>query len=367
MAKSVSLPKRNQNLELLRILAMIFIILHHLIAHGMKNVGYFPYPIEGICLEKQIPLILLNAFTVVSVNCFILISGYFGIKPTKKKMCNLFIICTFYSVLIYAIFSPTFHYKTFIYTFSPFSHNQGLWFVTCYIGLFLISPMLNAAVNYLNTAKDSEWIKVLCGGGIITFYFGYLWKTDLNYNGSNLINFIFLYMIGRYLYVKNTIFQAKIKKYFIILVYLICTLITASIAVFFLLSKGTADYIFYWAWRYNSPFVILGSVALFMFFNSLTIKGKRWINTIAASTFSVYLIHENYIVRNYYINYVESIPSDMNIVNIVFILLIVALVVFCGCIIIDLIRRFLFENKYMGKLKENCLFVKNTLCNKNPE
>lgn len=259
-ANLVSIYQRNQNLELLRIVAMFFIILHHLIAHGMKNVGYFLYPMEEICLEKQIPLILLNAFTVVSVNCFILISGYFGIKPTKKKLWNLFIVCAFYSVLIYALFHPTFHIKTFIYTFLPFSHNQGLWFVTCYIGLFLISPLLNAAVSYLNEQKDSEWIKVLGGLAIITFYFGYVWRSDLNHNGFNLVNFIFLYMIGRYLNVINSILQTRIKSIYMMLIYLICTLLTTSIAVYFLLSKGTADYIFYWAWRYNSPFVILGSV-----------------------------------------------------------------------------------------------------------
>ena len=335
---------RESNLELLRIVAMLLIVMHHLIAHGMRNVGYLPYPLEEICLDKQIPFIALNAFTVIAVNCYVLISGYFGINPTWKKLWNLFAICAFYSVghyLVYALLNDTFSIKTFVYSFLPFSHNQGLWFVTCYIGLFLISPLLNAAVSYLNEKKKTEWFKVLGGLAIITFYFGYLWRTELNHNGYNLLNFIFLYMIGRYLNVKNKFIQKKYKGSYFFISYFVCTLITASLGIFFLLCKGTSDYLFYWAWRYNSPFVILGAVSLFMFFNSLTIR-KKWINYIAASTFSVYLIHENMYFNILIYNHVYELSSGMNIVTLIIYLMMIALIVFGGCIFIDFIRRLLF-------------------------
>lgn len=342
-----TMPKvRESNLELLRIVAMFFIVLHHLIAHGMRNVGYLAYPLEEICLDKQIPLILLNAFTVVAVNCYVLISGYFGINPTWKKLWNLFAICAFYSVghyLVYALLNNTFNIKTFVYSFLPFSHNQGLWFVTCYIGLFLISPLLNASVSYLNEKKESEWLKVLGGLAIITFYFGYLWRTELNHYGFNLVNFIFLYMIGRYLNIKNTFIQKRLKNYHLFGGYLVCTFIIVSLGIFLLLYKGTADYMFYWVWRYNSPFVILGSCFLFMFFNSFTIRIK-WINYIATSTFSVYLIHENLHFNVLIYNYVHEYSSDMNIAILILSLMMIAIIVFGGCIFIDLIRRLLFDS-----------------------
>ena len=323
---------------------MFFIVLHHLIVHGVRNVGYLAYPLEEICLDKQIPLIVLNAFTVVAVNCYVLISGYFGIYPTKKKLWNLFAICAFYSVghyQVYALLNDTFNIKTFVYSFLPFSHNQGLWFVTCYIGLFLISPLLNAAVSYLNEKKKSEWFKVLGGLAIITFYFGYLWRTDLNHNGYSIENFIFLYMIGRYLNKKNTDCQKKCKSSSLLISYFVCTLITASLGIFLLVSKGNADYLFYWAWRYNSPFVILGAVSLFMYFNSLAIR-KKWINYIAASTFSVYLIHENLHANMLIYNHVHDSCLGMNIDTLILYLLMISLLVFVGCVIVDLVRRGLF-------------------------
>lgn len=344
---------RESNLELLRILAMFCIVLHHLIVHGIRNVGYLPYSFEEICLDKQIPLIFLNALTVVSVNCYVLISGYFGIHPTKKKLWNLFSICVFYSVghyFVYAFLNNTFPLRPFISSLFPFSHNQGLWFVTCYIGLFLISPLLNAAVSCLNEKKESDWLKVLSGLAIITFYFGYLWRTELNYDGYNLVNFIFLYMIGRYLKVKNNFFRKILKRSYMIGTYIICTLITASLGIFLLVYKESADYIFYWAWRYNSPIVILGSIALFLFFNSLTICNK-WINFIAASTFSVYLIHENYHVKYLIYDKVGELLSKMNIIIMILYLIVFAMIILTGGIIIDFVRRCLVDKLFKRMCK----------------
>lgn len=350
---------RKSNLELLRILAMFFIVLHHLIVHGMRNVGYLPYPFEIICLNKQIPLILLNSFAVVSVNCYVLISGYFGIIPTKKKLWNLFTLCVFYSVghyLVYAFLFDSFPLRPFISSLFPFSHNQGLWFVTCYIGLFFISPLLNASVGYLNGKKEIEWIMVLGGLAIITFYFGYLWGTELNYDGYNLVNFIFLYMIGRYLYVKNKFL--KINNIYMIGTYIICTFITASLGVLFLIYKERADYLFYWVWRYNSPFVILGAIALFLFFNSLKVCSKK-VNYIAASTFSVYLIHENYHVKMILYNNVNDILSNMNIVIMMVCLVVLALFIFIGCLVIDFIRRYLFATLFKNIICGHKYFKKH--------
>ena len=183
---------RESNIELLRIVAMFFIVLHHLLVHGMKNIGYLSDSIVEISLIRQMPFIFLNAFTVVAVNCYVLISGYWGINPTKKKFFNLFAICVFYSLahyLINALHNEIFSLKLFIFSLLPFSHHQGLWFVTCYIGLFLLSPLLNAAVCHLNETEKSTWTKVLGGLAIITFYFGYLWRTELNHNGYNLVYF----------------------------------------------------------------------------------------------------------------------------------------------------------------------------------
>lgn len=346
---------RESNIELLRILLMFFIVLHHLIVHGLKNVGYLPYPIEELCVEKQVPLMLVNSFVVVSVNCYVVISGYFGINVNKRKFWNLFSICAFYSILHYIVFaftSNTFNFKTFIYTFFPFSHNQGLWFVSCYIGLFCISPMLNAATKYLNDKGQKDWIKVLGGLGVITIYFGYLWKNSINFDGYNLINFIFLYMIGRYLYYKKHLPSILFKRMYMMGVYIFSSLITFSIALFFLLQKGQEDYIYYWAWRYNSPFIILGAISLFLYFNTLSVK-KEWINYIAKSTFAVYLIHENQHFNKLLYDWYFNATLGMDSIMLILILLGGAVVILGSCLIIDCFRRLLFG--LIREMQNSCI------------
>ena len=62
---------RQSNFELLRIVAMLLIVAHHfLIATGRLDYR------SGTLRGGE----LVNSFCVVGVNCFILISGYFGIK-----------------------------------------------------------------------------------------------------------------------------------------------------------------------------------------------------------------------------------------------------------------------------------------------
>ena len=200
-------------------------------------------------------------------------------------------------------------------------------------------------MSCLNEKKESDWLKVLGGLAIITFYFGYLWRTELNFDGYNLVNFIFLYMIGRYLKVKNNFFRKILKRSYMIGTYIICTLITALLGIFLLVYKESADYIFYWAWRYNSPIVILGSIALFLFFNSLTFCNK-WINFIAASTFSVYLIHENYHVKYLIYDKVGESLSKMNIIIMILYLIVFAMIILTGGIIIDFVRRCLVDKLF---------------------
>lgn len=127
---SVRTTSRDSNLELLRIVCMYMIILHHLIAHGVRCVGYSAYPMESFDFQRQFPFVILNAFCVVAVNCYVLISGYFGIKPTFKKLLRLFFICAFYSIIHYLIiyiYKRCFLIETVHFFIPPFlSHSRAL-------------------------------------------------------------------------------------------------------------------------------------------------------------------------------------------------------------------------------------------------
>ena len=68
--------KRISNVELLRILSIFFITIHHLVIRGADTCGYsIPYTFDQGYIG-----IIINCFCIIGVNIFILISGWFGIK-----------------------------------------------------------------------------------------------------------------------------------------------------------------------------------------------------------------------------------------------------------------------------------------------
>lgn len=79
---------RASNIELLRILCALFVIMHHLLIHGLHiydttlDFGSYPWGYS-----------LINQMCYVGVNVFILISGFFTIKFSWKKLLRLYLIC----------------------------------------------------------------------------------------------------------------------------------------------------------------------------------------------------------------------------------------------------------------------------------
>ena len=69
---------RDSNIELLRLVCMLFILLHHFIVHGSEFVT-----------APSVWLTIMNSFLVIAVDCFVLISGYFGIKAKWKGFIHL--------------------------------------------------------------------------------------------------------------------------------------------------------------------------------------------------------------------------------------------------------------------------------------
>lgn len=80
---------RDSNIELLRIICMLFIICGHIImVHKYENTFDSSWYINQV----------IRPFCTVSVNIFILITGYFGLKLKYKKLLTLNGMVTFYSV-----------------------------------------------------------------------------------------------------------------------------------------------------------------------------------------------------------------------------------------------------------------------------
>ena len=70
--------KRNLNIEVLRVVSMFMVIVLHALGHG-GVLDYYQLGDSGYFIFW-----LIEAFCMVAVNCFVLITGYFGWKSNFK-------------------------------------------------------------------------------------------------------------------------------------------------------------------------------------------------------------------------------------------------------------------------------------------
>ena len=91
---------RQSNMELLRIVAMAMVLVVHadFWSLGKPTIDEYELSPYGFTLRH-----VFESLSIVCVNVFILISGYFAIHPTIKSFSNFVFQCFFYLVSIYAI------------------------------------------------------------------------------------------------------------------------------------------------------------------------------------------------------------------------------------------------------------------------
>ena len=271
---------RDSNMELLRVLCMFFILVHHFIVHVL-------YPDltaqDGVLNGYRIACVFLNGFVYVGVNCFILISGFYGIKFKVKSLFKLYCICVFYSLLLVLIqfgFGGVQLDKALFYrVFFPFSHPQW-WFMTCYVVLFMLAPVLNKAIQYLNR---KEFVLVLVLLTVVNVYLGFYWH-QYNVDGYNVEQFVYIYFIGAYL--RRFPIKALDRKKPLLL-YVGCAMVWSVMTL-----VSIRWHVPHWnAFFYNSPFVVLAAVGLFVYMKNKAFYNAK-INAIAASVLPAYLLQD---------------------------------------------------------------------------
>lgn len=272
--------ERDSNIELLRIVCMLFILIHHFIV-----IVLYPDLTDrnGDINSYRIACIVINGFVYVGVNCFILISGYYGIKFRIRSLFNLYCICAFYALLTtlmkYGFADLHFDRGLFYSVFLPFSHTQW-WFITCYVVLFSLSPILNIAIQNLGY-KDFVLLIVILT--VLNVYLGFYWH-QYNVNGYTVAQFVYVYFIGAFLR-KHPI--RALDKQRSLLLYISGALLWSAISVVSVNWKVP-----HWtSLHYNNPFVLIASIGLFHFFTMINLRSHA-INVIASSVLAAYLLQD---------------------------------------------------------------------------
>lgn len=223
----------------------------------------------------------------IGVINFVLISGFFGIKPSIKGLIKLLSIFLVYSIpeIVYGITQAN-SFKDVIKSCLVISHTH-YWFIRTYLFLYLISPILNL---WIERARIRQQIYLLLVLSFICIYIGTSLGDNTLSDGKNVLNFSFIYLIGNMVRRKQNNLKNISLKYWII------SYILLNVILIFGYSLMSTSIIGVLIWQlsfpYCSPLLIVNSLLCFMIFMHLQFQSKV-INYLAKSSLAIYLIHES--------------------------------------------------------------------------
>ena len=190
---------------------MYMIICGHFIYHGIRHVTSGEIPDVGF-EESTMGMVnygllqLVGYLVNIGSNLFVMISGYFLIKPRPfsyalKKGFKLWYTIVFYNILIYAVLialSAGAGWNTFSLptkgwswgeAFTPI-YSSSYWFMTMYMGILLLSPFLSRMAQAL-TKKEYQILLLV----LLIMNFG---QEQLGYGkvySSNILLYILVFLI----------------------------------------------------------------------------------------------------------------------------------------------------------------------------
>ena len=344
---------REANLDLLRIASMLLIIFLHSIDHSgvLENA-------ENYGTSMYLYVRFTYALCMVCVNIYVMLSGYFMVNSKFRlhKVVTLWMEAVFYSFTLKLLFmllgKETFSIVSLASCFFPILTGR-YWFLTIYVGMYLVSPFLNILIRAMN--KRQHGMLNLCLFAIMS-----LWSSlhpaiaGMNSGGGwGLAWFVVLYLAAAWLRLYYTPCQ-KSWPWFMGF-----ALIPAGMALLQYplladhLPSVVSAIVNHW-YRYDSAPVYLMTMCLFIGFMNIKIHSEKLsalITSIAPLTLGVYLIHAHADVSPWSWE-VLNLPSKMESVVFPFIQLTSVVSIFVICAVVDAVRQ-----ATIGKLEHSQLVI----------
>jgi surface polysaccharide O-acyltransferase-like enzyme len=337
---------KNVGIEALRFISMLMILILHYFNQGnvlkltYSNMSSFPliWIIEGVCL--------------ISVNIYMLISGYFlsDKKYSWRRLLSFYVTVFFYSVTLTAgllvFHKTTLDIKNILSVF-PIVGSRSNWFVSVYFAVLLISPILNLIINSIDQTLYKRMLIVLFVlFSVIPTFFFWIDQFDLN-DGYSILWYSYLYLLAAY--IKRYGVKVRMRT----LIFMFCTIFILPISKIFIMLKlsttplGIANNMFY---AYNAFPVFLAALSVFLF----VIRKKerienKWYDKIflylGKVSFGVFFIHSFVLLRTklwVFLGSEKYIGSPLQLLH----GLVSILIVYAVCSVVDTCKSLIF--KYCG-------------------
>ena len=343
---------------------MFLIILHHYSVHG-------PWPKDGALLTT-IAVDFLSLGGKIGVCVFVIITGYFMSRSRFRfaSILKLVLQTLFFSWMFLAIqfFADAgqLDFKKIKTALIPLTTGE-YWFVTTYIVLMLLSPLVNLC---LHSISDDAERKALLVGFVLFSVIPTLVLS--NSYTSNVVWFCYLYLVGAYVrdrkesgeFEEPDIGTAGWRKAVLspvhwairrpALAFVVCLVAAQGSMVLInclkewcLFTVISPKYLF----SQNMLPVFLMSLAMFCFFAKLKPFHSKVVNFLAKSAFGVYLIHDNMFVRAFVWKPFEPLYG-MGGMRLAVAGVVSAVAIYLVCAAIDTVRRELLEKPVMDRVEK---------------
>ncbi len=297
--------KRQANFELLRIVAMFMIISLHYLVKGWVAT---PFPFAAKENPAGVLAWLVEAFCIVAVNCYVLISGYFLVESAWKpgRAVSLVLQVLFYSLLIPALLLLTgvvsagdldmYDWIGFAFPFG----TEHYWFATAYLVMYLFAPFLAAGIEKMKR-RDLQILLVFL------FAVFSLEKTVLplylatDRYGYDFGWFLCLFVAAGYIRLYGISWLDR-QSHAAGLYALSCVLIWLFSLAANTVGGKMETFVHYanMLYTYNHLLCVTGAVSLFYVFKNMRVREGHFaeaVRKLAPYTFGVYLLHEHILVR----------------------------------------------------------------------
>ncbi len=351
---------RNTNIEILRIVAMLLIIGSHLAIYGIiENPNTEVYVIweQGTLLNKICTCLLVPGGDI-GVGVFFLISGFFLSKKREivaldKIIFEVFfygITCTLFTI----IFQKMMHVSVLSLNmigkviFLPITSNIW-WFCTAYVFLIVCAPYINTL--FMNVRKKGLLI-------IVIYVVGYTFGKVFDVMYYPFIRAVWFYLVGAFISSN----KYKIRKNITFWVFLLSWFFYcgSTFMIGMSVSAGKEGGLLELSCKLLRSVVWgpVGSISLFLLFLDISMKVIPFINTIAQTTFGIYLVHEMPFIRNILLNHIFNLKKIYT--GVLFPIMAVGIVflIFLFGMLIDICRMKYVEpmiQKYFLKVKKRLI------------
>lgn len=287
--------------ELLKVIAIFFIILSH--EHpGFGDSNYSGYyPITGVTTSIQQLLMVFNIYLGQVGNCiFIVCSSWFLIDSDKvrfKKILRIELDVWLINIILLVgelILSVDLSVSDIISSVFPTLFTKN-WFLTCYMLYCLICPLLNRALKELSKEKYRALVV-----GILIFYSFLQMIIPGTLYFNNLIGFLCIHTIVGYvkLHMKSYTKNIKINTIMAVLSFcclFILVLVTNGVR---LLIPAIENKLMVTRWSsFMNPLIICFAISALNLLLNVHLdsrpKMKSAICNISALSMLIYLFHEN--------------------------------------------------------------------------